>query len=417
MRRRLVLALLTTVVAAPAIQAQDLSAAVYASGFSLPVAIVQDPTNPAVQFVVQKGGLVRTVVSGTVLPTAFLNLTTQVSTNSERGLLGLAFSPDYATSGRLYVNFTNLAGHTVIARFNRSTSDPLVVNPSTRFDLRWNGPSSPAYIEQPEANHNGGDLAFGGDGYLYIGLGDGGGGNDPGNFAQTPTSLLGKMLRVDVNVADSDPIGYRIPAGNPFVTGARAEARDEIWAFGLRNPWRFSFDRAALGGSGAMIIGDVGQGAWEEIDYEPAGRGGRNYGWRYREGAHDGTTTTPPYYTPLTDPLYEYDRNVGASITGGVVYRGSRLVPGYRGRYFFADFVRGRIWSLGLTIGPDGDARANGILEHTAALSNAGAPGNISAFGLDAAGEIFVVSYSRGVILRILNPLPATPSGLRIVRP
>jgi glucose/arabinose dehydrogenase len=327
----------------------------------------------------------------------------------------MALSPDYAASGRFFVNFTNSAGHTVVARFRRS-SNPLVADLSTRFDLRWNGPDGAAYIAQPFANHNGGCLAFGPDGYLYIGMGDGGSGNDPGNRAQNPAELLGKMLRVDVNLPDGDAIGYRVPASNPFVSGAPIAARTEIWAVGLRNPWRFSFDDPARGGTGALVIGDVGQNAWEEVDYEPANRGGRNYGWRYREGTHDNVTSVPPAYQPLFGPIHEYDRAVGQSITGGYVYRGAAL-PAYRGRYFFADFVRGRVWSLGLALDGNGEATAHTLTEHTAALSQLGALGTVSSFGVDADGELLIVSHSRGAILRLASAIPTTPTGLRIIRP
>lgn len=418
LRIRLGLAILVGSAAAGAVthaQTADLAVAVYATGFSAPVAFIQDPTNPAVQYVVQQGGQIRTVINGAVQATPFLNLTGQIANTGEQGLLGLAFAPDYASSGRAYVNFTNPAGHTVIARFRRS-ANPLVLDPASRFDLRWNGPSGPAYIAQPFGNHNGGNLAFGADGYLYIGMGDGGDGNDPGNRAQDPATLLGKMLRVDVGVADGDPIGYSIPPTNPFLTGAQAAALDEIWAFGYRNPWRFSFDLPSRGGTGAMVVGDVGQSAWEEVDYEPAGRGGRNYGWSTREGAHTGVTANLPAYTPLTDPIHEYSHGVGQSITGGFVYRGTSLPPGYQGRYFFADFVAGRIWSMGLAIGGTDEATSTGIIEHTAALSNTGAPGNISAFGLDANNEIYVVSYSRGAILKIRPAAPNSPTNVRIIR-
>jgi glucose/arabinose dehydrogenase len=186
-------------------------ARVYASGFTQPLAFVQDPADPAVQFVVEQAGRIRVIRSGTVLDTDFLNIVSAVRSGGEQGLLGLAFPSDAATTGRFYVNFTNTDGHTVIARFRR-TSNPVVADASSRFDLRWNGASGPALIQQPFANHNGGHLAFGPDGYLYVGLGDGGSGNDPNHFAQNPAALLGKMLRVDVNVPDSHPSGTLFPA-------------------------------------------------------------------------------------------------------------------------------------------------------------------------------------------------------------
>jgi glucose/arabinose dehydrogenase len=386
----------------------------YASGFSQPLAIVQDPTNLSVQVVLEQGGRARVVRAGVVLPTDFLDLRAAVSCCGERGLLGLAFAPDYASSGRFYVNFTNPSGHTVVARFKRS-ADPLVADPGSRVDLRWNGIP---FIAQPYPNHNGGHLAFGPDGYLYIGLGDGGSGFDPEHRAQTPGELLGKMLRIDVNVSDADPVGYRVPTDNPFLTSPPAGTRPEIWSFGLRNPWRYSFDDPSRGGTGALVIGDVGQGAWEEIDYEPRGRGGRNYGWRNREGAHDAVTSRPPAFTPLVDPIFEYDRASGMSITGGFVYRGQALGPAFVGRYFFADYVQARIWSIALSIDGNGEAHVSGLINHTIELGGSGAIGNVSSFGVDADGELFIVSHSSGRILRLLgSPLaPPTPTGLKIVR-
>jgi hypothetical protein len=241
-------------------------------------------------------------------------------------------------------------------------------------------------------------MSFGPDGFLYIGMGDGGSGNDPDARAQNPSELLGKMLRIDVNVSDAHPTGFDIPPDNPF----RAGPAPEIWAFGLRNPWRFSFDDPGLGGTGAMVIGDVGQSAREEIDYEPAGRGGRNYGWRNREGTLENVTTLPPAFLPLTNPIFEYDRTVGRSITGGYVYRGTALGAAYRGRYFYADFITGRVWSLALTIHPGtAEATASDVREHTADLGGAPLVASLSSWGVDAAGELYLVNYSAGTILRI----------------
>ena len=386
----------------------------YASGFSAPVAIVQDPTNAAVQFVVEQGGRIRTVQAGQILPADFLDLRSAISSGGERGLLGLALAPDYATSGRFFVNFTDRAGNTVIARFRRS-ANPLVADSASRFDLQVGGAR---FIPQPFANHNGGNLAFGPDGYLYVGLGDGGSGNDPQHRAQNSSELLGKMLRINVNVPDGNTIGYSVPSDNPFPAGNALGARPEIWAFGLRNPWRYSFDEPSRGGTGALLIGDVGQDRWEEVDYQPANRGGRNYGWRNREGAHDGVTSLPPAYLPLTNPIFEYGRTQGQSVSGGFVYRGTALGPAYVGRYFFADFISGRVWSLALSIGDTGEAAASGLIEHTAELGGT-ALGNISSFGVDSGGELFILNYSAGEVRRIVNPSappPSAPTGLRIVR-
>jgi glucose/arabinose dehydrogenase len=190
-------------------------------------------------------------------------------------------------------------------------------------------------------------------------------------------------------------------------------ARPEIWSFGLRNPWRYSFDDPALGGTGALVIADVGQGAWEEIDVEPRGRGGRNYGWRNREGAHANVQTQPPAYQPLVDPVFEYGRSAGRSVTGGYVYRGRALGERFRGRYFFADYVTSRVWSLAIATNPStGEATASDLVDHTADLGGAG---NISAFGVDRDGELYIVSHTLGTVFR-LAVQPAAPTNLRIIR-
>jgi glucose/arabinose dehydrogenase len=390
---------------------------VHASGFTNPVAFVQDPTDSAVQFVVEQAGRVAVVRNGAVLAAEFLDLRGVVASGGERGLLGLAFAPDYATSRRFYVNFTNTVGHTVVACFRRST-DPVVADAGSRFDLKWGATARP-FIDQPFANHNGGHLAFGPDGYLYVGLGDGGSGDDPSHRAQNPTVLLGKMLRIDVNVGDGVAAGYVVPPDNPFVRAGPSGTLPEIWSFGLRNPWRYTFDDPARGGTGALLIADVGQNRWEEINYEPRGRGGRNYGWRNREGAHDNVTSLPVAFLPLVDPIHEYDHANGQSITGGYVYRGTALAPSHRGRYFFGDFVQSRVWSLAVAIDPaTGDARVTNVTEHTAELGGASQLGGISSFGLDADGELYIVSYSRGAILKVTSTAaaPPTPTGLRIIR-
>lgn len=409
MRLTFLAAVLSVVLAVDA--SAQLRTRVHASGFSQPLAFVQDPTDPTVQFVVQQGGRIRVVRNGAVLPADFLDITSSVLSGGERGLLGLVFPPDTAVSGRFFVNFTNTNGHTVVARFRRS-SNPLVADVASRFDLRWNGASGPALIEQPFANHNGGHLAFGPDGYLYVGLGDGGSGNDPEHRAQDGSTLLGKMLRIDVNVPDSHPIGYVIPAGNPFVNTA---SRPEIWSFGWRNPWRYTFDDPARGGTGAMLAADVGQNTWEEINHEPGGRGGRNYGWRNREGAHDNVTSRPPAFTPLVDPIHEYGRSVGGSISGGYVYRGTALGAAFRGRYFFADFNTSRVWSLALNVGANGEATASDVREHTADLGGTSELANVASFGVDSQGELYIVSYGRGVILRLVGTL-SPPTNLRIIK-
>ena len=390
--------------------AAQVKSVVFVSGLNSPLEFVQHPTLPGVQFVVQQGGIVRVVQNGVVIAQPFLDVSTLVSTGSEQGLLGLAFAPDHASSGRVFINFTNLSGHTVVARYTRMASDPLRAEPASRFDLRWGGPAGSRFIAQPFANHNGGHLEFGPDGYLYIGMGDGGSGGDPGNRAQDPTTLLGKMLRIDIDVADSHPEGYVVPAGNPFADGS---ALPEIWSFGLRNPWKFTFDATGSGGAGtnAMVLGDVGQGAREEINYEPAGEGGRNYGWRLREGFAPYLPNTPPAFLPLTDPILDYPRTEGRSVTGGFVYRGSGLVSGFRGRYFYADFVSGRVWSVGLALDGAGEASVTDRVEHTAELGGTGVTGNIAAFGRDSAGELYLVSFNGSIIRIAHDPSASGPIG------
>ena len=400
MRRTQLVGACLLLLAATSVAEAQLRAQPLVSGLSMPLAIVTDPRDRTVQFVVEQAGRIRVVHNGT-LQGDFLDLTSVVLCCGERGLLSLVFPPDAATSDRFYVNFTRKPdGHTVVARFRRS-GDPLVADPTSRVDLVW--PDGNAFIAQPFSNHNGGHMAFGPDGFLYIGLGDGGSGNDPDHRAQNPSSLLGKILRIDADVPDTHPDGYVVPPSNPFVDSLPVAALTEIWSFGWRNPWRFSFDDPALGGTGALVAGDVGQDTWEEIDYEPAGRGGRNYGWRNREGRHPtpGVPASPgPAYSPLTEPIHEYSHNGGhASITGGYVYRGTALGPAFAGRYFFADFVLGRVWSLALAVNPSThEATASDLREHTTELGGAI---SVSSFGVDADGELFIVDYD-GAILRIV---------------
>jgi glucose/arabinose dehydrogenase len=384
----------------------QLRADTHVAGLSAPIALVQDPTDPSVQLVAEQGGRIRVIRGRALEPADFLDLSALTRAENEQGLLGLAFAPDYATSRRFFVNFTNRSGDTVVARFLRSRDSPLVADPSTRFDLRW--PGGRRFIEQPFSNHNGGTLAFGPDGYLYIGLGDGGSGNDPDHLAQRPTTLLGKMLRIDVSAPASDPEGYNVPPDNPFLDGAPIAALPEIWAFGLRNPWKYSFDDPARGGTGALFIGDVGQSSREEVNHEPPGRGGRNYGWRNREGTRQNVTSRPPAYGPLINPIIEYERSAGRSITGGFVYRGRELRD-FRGRYFFADFVTGRVWSIGIALDAAGEATAQGLAEHTAELGGRSVLGSISSFGVDADGELFILSFDRGRVLRVRSTLPPDP--------
>jgi glucose/arabinose dehydrogenase len=374
-----------------------------ARGFESAVAFVADPVVSETFVVVQQDGLVRVVSAGVARDTPFLDLRDHVSRGGERGLLGLAFPPDAAETRRVFVNFTDRGGNTVIARFERQRDDPLVVRPESRFDLAW--PDGRRFIQQPYANHNGGHLAFGPDGYLYVGLGDGGAGNDPENRAQSPATLLGKMLRVDVNVPADDPRGYVVPPDNPFVL--RSDMLPEIWSLGYRNPWRYSFDDIGADATAALIVGDVGQNAREDIDYEPAGAGGRNYGWRHREGtvATPGVPAATVENGPLIEPIFDYGRGRGQAVTGGYVYRGASLPSQYVGRYFFADYGSGRVWSLGLAVNADTrEAALVDEIEHTDELG--GTKPGLSSFGRDQTGEIYLVTHG-GEIYRMVSDQPS----------
>jgi glucose/arabinose dehydrogenase len=420
---KIIAALLAGAVLVPVPAQAQLRAQVIATGLSQPVAFVPDPYFGNVFYIVEQSGLVKVLRDGQVQTTPFADLRDAIATGGERGLLGMAFSPD-VFSGRVFFNFTrsgdaNTRGHTVIARFVRTAESPFQIVANSRFDLRWQ--TGEPFVRQPYANHNGGNLVFGPDGYLYVGLGDGGSGFDPLNAAQDPTSLLGKMLRLDVSVPDHDPAGYRVPPDNPFLDGDPIDALGEIWAFGLRNPWRYSFDDVGAGATGALVIADVGQGAREEINYEPAGAGGRNYGWRIREGSlptehpDDGIDLTPAY-EPLVHPIFDYDRSHGRAVTGGYIYRGTALPAAYRGRYFFGDFETSRVWSLALSVDPaTGEATATNRIDHTDDLG--GDLGGVASFGRDREGELYVLTFA-GRVLKIVSssgPAPEAPQSLSAV--
>jgi glucose/arabinose dehydrogenase len=392
------LALCWVVTGLPAMAQAQLRTQLVATGLSNPVAFVMDPADHSTFYVVEQRGTIRTVRNNTVSQGFFLDLRSQISAGGERGLLGLAFPPNANETRRLFVTLTNPDGHFVVARFTRTASGSVDID--SRFDLVW--PDGRRYIEHPFSNHNGGHLAFGPDGYLYIGMGDGGSSGDPFNNAQNSNSLLGKMLRIDVNVPDEDRRGYRVPEDNPFVDRQPIAALTEIWAFGLRNPWRYSFDDWTHGGTGALVIADVGQNAHEEVNWEPAGAGGRNYGWRLREGRFPYDTRTSAAFEPLSEPIHDYPRSDGMSITGGYVYRGSALDPMFNGRYFFADYVAGRVYTIGLSLDERQEARAVDLLEVTDLLGGSSELGLISSFGVDADAELYLVSYSRGRILKII---------------
>lgn len=346
-----------------------LRARLVASGLLRPLDLQSAAGDRERVYVVEQGGRVRVLRDGQLQAAPFLDVSDRVSTGGERGLLGLAFHPQFAQSRRLFVNYTNRVGDTHVSEFRASSSD--AADPaSERVLLR---------IAQPFSNHNGGGLAFGGDGRLYVGTGDGGSGGDPLGNSQRLDTLLGKMLRIDVDGASP----YAVPADNPFRT--TPGAMPEIWASGLRNPFRFSFDRL----TGELFIGDVGQGAREEIDVAPARQGGQNYGWNVTEGSLCFSPSSGCNRTGLTAPVYEYDHSQGCSVTGGVVYRGCRM-PDLAGTYFFGDFCRGFVRSFRHVGGQATDVREW-------PLSGIGA---VSSFGLDADGEVYVVDYD-GEVYRL----------------
>lgn len=370
----------------------------FVSGVFAPVCMVPDPTNRKVLFVLQQDGRIRKVVDGALSNEDFLDLRGTVipweGYGSERGLLGLAFHPDYAINRHFYVSYVDPSGASRIVRYSRDVFDPLKADPSSAYPI--------LRVAQPYPNHNGGTIRFGpNDRFLYVGFGDGGAGNDPGNRAQTLVgTLLGKMLRLDVDGDDfpSDPErNYRIPPSNPFV-GVTGE--DEIWSIGLRNPWKWSFDPPHFLGTGGMWIADVGQDAWEEVDYEPPNAGGRNYGWRVKEGNHFTGLSGGGNSIPFTDPIHEYDHPTGESITGWGVYRGT-LIREWFGRYLFCDFDNGRTWSLGFAIDPKTkEATKTDLQEHTADLGIGGK--QISSVDVDADGELYVMDYFGQRIWRVM---------------
>lgn len=342
--------------------------------------------------------------TGALLPSAFLTIT-GVRRGGEQGLLGLAFHPGYETNGYFYININPSGGtnRTEILRY-QAQGDPKTANTADASSRKLI-----LSFTQPYDNHNGGWMGFGLDGLLYISTGDGGSGNDPGDRAQNRASLLGKILRIDVNVAEDAEVPYGIPDGNPF-KGHESFA-EEIWAFGLRNPWRCSIDRE----TGHLWIGDVGQGAREEIDVNPAGVGGLNFGWRPREGLiQNPSFPNESPVTERTDPIFDYNRDFGFSVTGGYVYRGS-AVPELKGKYIFADYGSERFWLTTLD-----ESQTNGSTVEITTDINPGRTTvrNVSSFGEDAEGELYIceLNDTNGKIFRILAEGPVAASIEGVVR-
>lgn len=388
---------LSALEASPSLAATEQPAAItiqltpFATGLSEPVDIANAGDDRL--FVVQQSGQIRIVqADGTVLAPPFLDINSRVETiGSEQGLLGLVFEPGSSTV--FYVNYTRKGtnaeqnGDTVIARYRVTGANPNVADPASEQIV--------LVVEQPAQNHNAGDLAFGPDGYLYIPLGDGGGSGDPQNNAQDLSKLLGKILRINVTGVPT----YTIPTDNPYANDNNAATRAEIWALGLRNPWRFSFDRLTHD----IYIGDVGQNTYEEIDFQPANSTGKeNYGWDCREGAHpyrqDHQSPLCTANSNYTEPIFEYTRSDGCSITGGNVYRG-QAYPALAGYYILADYCSGNFWSLLR----DGQGRW-GSTAHGNLIDNP------STFGEDKNGELYVASLGNGAIYRITTDSQVTPT-------
>jgi glucose/arabinose dehydrogenase len=349
----------------------------FAEGLQAPIGVTSAGDDSGRLYVNEQAGVVRVVdARGQLRDAPVLDLADRISSGGERGLLGLAFHPDYTSNRRLFVNYTDRDGNTVISELRASadgtTSDPA----SEKVLLR---------VEQPYANHNGGQLAFGPDGDLYIGLGDGGSGGDPHGNGQNTNVLLGKILRLDVDGTPASGKAYAIPADNPFVNGGGAP---EVWAYGLRNPWRFSFDTL----TGDLYIGDVGQGQWEEIDRLPAGSpGGANFGWNVTEGRHCYQDTSCDQRSFLP-PIAEYDHGGGnCSVTGGAVYRGSAQTE-LTGIYVFGDYCSGRLFTLNVD---EGTITPKQVAQTDAAITS---------FGTSEDGEIYATDQSGGTLLHVALP-------------
>jgi glucose/arabinose dehydrogenase len=344
----------------------------FAADLNKPLGFTHAGDHSGRSFILEQAGVIWVYQNGERLPTPFLDIRDRVvDSQNEQGLLGLAFHPNFKDIGTFYVNYTGQGGETRISRFQIS-GDSNIADPSSEKIL--------LQIIQPYANHNGGQLSFGPDGYLYIGTGDGGSGGDPHGAAQNTNSLLGKLLRIDVDRGDP----YEVPGDNPYLNGG---GHPEIWAYGLRNPWRFSFDRA----TGDLYIGDVGQNKREEISFLEANHpGGANFGWNFMEALHvfEGN---PPEGMLIIQPIWEYSHTQGCSVTGGIPYRGS--MPEWQGVYVYGDYCSGTIW--GLLRDANGDWQ-NLLLYQTEA--------NITSFGEDEAGELYMVDRKGSIYLLLPNP-------------
>ena len=349
----------------------------YVGGLTYPISMSNANDGSNRLFILEQPGIIQVLAGGQLQDTPFLDISALVSQDiyrgySERGLMGLAFHPQFAENGQFFVHYSDRQGNTVLARYTVSAENPNTADPNSAEVLLTH--------PQPYPNHNGGQLAFGPDGYLYMALGDGGSAGDPQNNAQNPSVLLGKILRLDVD----GEAPYTIPEDNPANT-VNANLAPEIWAWGLRNPWRFSFDSA----TGDLYIADVGQNQWEEINFQPADSpGGENYGWRIYEGTHRYTQEQDPGGTVF--PIAEYDHSQGCSVTGGYVYRGEEL-PGLQGVYFYSDYCSGNIWAT--------YRDSAGAWQTIEFMRNTGM--SVSSLGQDDAGELYFADY-RGRIMKLV---------------
>ncbi len=345
-------------------------------GLTAPLGVANAGDGSGRLFIVEQGGQIRIVRNGRLLPTPFLDVADEISSGGERGLLGLAFHPGYPKDPRLFVDYTDTDGNTRVSSFTVDPSKPDVVDRSSEHRL--------LFVKQPFPNHNGGALAFGPDGDLYIALGDGGSGGDPQGNGQSLTTLLAKILRIDVD-HPAEGKDYGIPPNNPYASGARGRM-PEIWLTGLRNPWRISFDR----GTGDLWIGDVGQSAWEEVDVQRAGvPGGTNFGWNRMEGTHCYQPSSGCQDPSLTLPVTEYGHDQGCTVIGGLVYRGVAQ-PALAGGYLFADYCSGRVWAIDPSTN---EVRPPTIVDDT--------KHSFAAFGEDEAGEAYAVDIGAGTLLKV----------------
>ncbi|MGI8477635.1 MAG: PQQ-dependent sugar dehydrogenase [Thermomicrobiales bacterium] len=343
-------------------------------GLSKPVQMVDSGDGSGRSFVVEQGGAVRVFAKGALAAEPFLDIGARVTSGSEQGLLSIALHPDFAANGVFFIDYTDLAGNTQIERWALAKDAPDRADPASATTV--------LSVDQPFPNHNGGLLLFGPDGKLYIGLGDGGSGGDPNGNGQNPGTLLGSILRIDVDAAaDGKPHG--IPADNSFVGDAKA--CPEVWAYGLRNPWRFSFDRA----TGDLLIGDVGQGQYEEVDLNPAGKGGLDFGWNIMEGSHCYKAESCDE-SGLRKPIVDYSHDDGGcSVTGGYVYRAA-AIPALQGVYLYADYCSGLLWGIGKDA--DGHRRASDPVKTDLSVSSFAEDGDGGLYVIDLKGAIYAIA-------------------------